>query len=166
MEIKFGVYALAALIPVVLRLIWYNPKVFGTAWMEATGLTKADTKKGNMAVMLIVSYVFSLLLAFFMQFLVIHQAHLISILMEEPGFGEAGSTVQNLYESLMANYGKNFRTFGHGAFHGVIDAIFFVLPILGTNALFEQKGFKYIAVNVGYWIVCLALIGGVVCQFA
>jgi hydrogenase maturation factor len=37
---------------------------------------------------------------------------------------------------------------------------------VGINALFERRGGKYILVHVGYWIVTLALIGGVVCQFA
>jgi hypothetical protein len=43
--------------------------------------------------------------------------------------------------------------------------LFFALPVMGTNALFERKGFKYIAINVGYWTVTLALMGGVICHF-
>jgi hypothetical protein len=44
--------------------------------------------------------------------------------------------------------------------------LFFALPVLGTNALFQHKGFKYIVINVGYWIITLALMGAVICQFA
>ncbi|HRN41812.1 MAG TPA: DUF1761 family protein [Vicingus sp.] len=32
--------------------------------------------------------------------------------------------------------------------------------------MFERKGFKYIAINSGYWIITLGLMGGVICQFA
>jgi lysylphosphatidylglycerol synthetase-like protein (DUF2156 family) len=60
----------------------------------------------------------------------------------------------------------DFRTFKHGAFHGIIATIGLVLPIIGINALFERRGFKYIALHVGYWLVCLILMGGFICQFA
>jgi hypothetical protein len=40
-----------------------------------------------------------------------------------------------------------------------------MLPILATNALFERKGFKYIAINAAYWIITLAVMGGIICQF-
>ena len=33
-----------------------------------------------------------------------------------------------------------------------------------TNAMFEAKGFTYITVNAGYWIISLALMGGIVCR--
>jgi hypothetical protein len=39
-----------------------------------------------------------------------------------------------------------------------------VLPIMGTNALFERKSFKYVLINVGYWTISLALMGGILCQ--
>jgi hypothetical protein len=38
----------AALSTLVTGSIWYNPKVFGTAWMHASGLTEAKLKTGNM----------------------------------------------------------------------------------------------------------------------
>lgn len=34
------------------------------------------------------------------------------------------------------------------------------------NALFERRGFKYIAIHTGYWLITLAIIGGLMCQFA
>jgi hypothetical protein len=56
--------------------------------------------------------------------------------------------------------GNDFRTFKHGALHGFFSGLFIALPILGTNALFEQKGWKYILINVGCWTITLALMGG------
>lgn len=50
--------------------------------------------------------------------------------------------------------------------HGTIVGIFFTLPILATNALFERKSWKYIWINAGYWIICTMLMGGFICQFA
>jgi hypothetical protein len=66
----------------------------------------------------------------------------------------------------MDTHGNNFRTFKHGLLHGSMSGILFVLPILAINAMFERKGFKYIAINAGYWIICLAIMGGIICQMA
>ena len=71
--------------------------------------------------------------------------------------------IQPSYETFMAEYKDEFRTFKHGAFHGVIAGLFIVLPILGINALFERKSWKYILINVGYWTVTLAIMGAIVC---
>ena len=83
----------------------------------------------------------------------------------DPGFLEEGSYTMQQIEALMQKYGENFRTFKHGALHGSVIGLFVVLPIMGTNALFERKGGKYIFVNVSYWVLCLALMGGVLCQW-
>ena len=63
----------------------------------------------------------------------------------------------------MDEFGNMHRSFGHGALHGAIAGIFLVLPLLGINALFERKGFKYILINVGYWTLTLAIMGAIVC---
>jgi len=166
MILNLAIIAAAALIPIVVGFLWYHPKVFGTMWMEASDLTEEKVKEGNMIIILGVSY----LLAFFMgtviNVLVIHQASIASILINEPGFGEAGSKVQTMMDSFMASYGNNFRTFKHGAFHGTMVGIMFVLPLIATGALFEKKSKKYVFVNAGYWTVSIALMGGVICQFS
>ncbi len=165
MEFNFLITALAALIPMILGFIWYNPKVFGTAWMNACGFTEEDLKGGNMALIFILSYIFSFFLAAMLTGMVIHQYGFFSSIMADPAWNEAGSETYQFSQKYMEIYGQNHRSFGHGALHGAVVGLFFVLPVLGTNALFERKGFKYIAVNVGYWTVCLALMGGVLCHF-
>lgn len=35
-----------------------------------------------------------------------------------------------------------------------------VLPVIATNAIFEGKSVKYVAVNTGYWMLCITLMGG------
>jgi hypothetical protein len=160
------VNGLAALIPMVVGAIYYNPKLLGNAWMKAAEMTEEKIKGANMAVILIVSVVLSFMLSIQMNFLVIHQAHLDSIVMGVTGFGQEGSEVMNDLAAFKQKYGGEFRTFKHGAFHGVLTGFFFVLPVLGTNALFERKGFKYIAINTLYWIITLALMGGVICQWS
>ncbi|GAB4262617.1 MAG: DUF1761 domain-containing protein [Saprospiraceae bacterium] len=165
MEMNWLAIVVAALVPTFVGFVWYNPKVFGTAWMQAADMNEEKMKGANMGVIFGVSLVLSILLAFYTQFLTIHQTHLGSILMNEPGFGDPSSEVGTFMADFMSKYGNNFRTFSHGVVHGVIAGIFFVLPVLGTNALFERKGWKYILVNVGYWTVTLGLMGGIVCSW-
>jgi len=165
LKINFMIVALAALIPLVIGFIWYHPKVFGTAWMKASGVTPetASGKSMNMALVFGITYIFSFLIAMTMNFVTIHQFGVQSTLLNEPGFTEPGSPMNTYFMDFMANYGHNFRTFKHGAFHGTITGLFMAMPVLGINALFERRGFKYIAINTGYWMVAMGLMGGTIC---
>ena len=87
-----------------------------------------------------------------------------SVILLGEDIAEAGGAFK-CTDGLLEKYGTTFRTFKHGAFHGTLAALFISLPIIGTNALFERKSFKYVAINVGYWMLTMALMGGVVCAF-
>ena len=166
MHPNFLIILLAALVPMVMGFIWYNPKVLGTAWMNAAGMTEEKMKGANMAVVFGLSFVLSFLLSFSMQFVVIHQWSFFSILANEPGVKDPTSEVGMMVTNFMAKYGTNFRSFKHGALHGTLAGITMIVPIMGTNALFERKSFKYVAINCGYWIITMALMGGIICAFS
>lgn len=165
MEFNFLMTALAALVPMVIGFLWYGPMLFQNAWMKELGFTKESLEGGNMALIFGLSYVLSFLFAFLLQTLVIHQFGAQSVLMGEPGFVEGTGEAFTYFEEFMQNYGDRFRTFGHGALHGGLMGVFVVLPVMGTNALFERKSFKYVAINVGYWVVTMAIMGGILCQW-
>lgn len=155
----------AALIPLVIGFIWYHPKVFGTAWMKATGMTPESGKGMNMALVFGLTYVFSFFLAFAMCSLSIHQFHVFSLFYKQP-IDDPSTEAGALFKTIMDTYGHSYRTFKHGALHGTIGGIILALPIVAINAMFERRGFKYIAINAGYFIVSFALMAGVVCAFA
>ena len=157
MEFNFIAIIVAALVPLIVGFIWYNPKVFGNAWMQASGMTEEQIKGGNMAKIFGLSLLFAFLLAFMLPTLVNHQMAAVSL---------TGGEVENAlpsFQAFMDDYGDAFRTFKHGVLHGVLAGIFIALPILGTNALFERKSAKYILINSGYWIVTLGIMGGIIC---
>ena len=160
MNVNFIAVIVAAFVPLILGFIWYNPKVFGKAWIQAAGLTDESLKGGNMALIFGLSLLFSFMLAFTLQPMVIHQFAFYSLLADQPGMRENPITNPD-YSSIMAKYGTSFRTFKHGAFHGTLIGLFFVLPLIGTGALFERKSFKYIAINVGYWTLSFAIMGAI-----
>lgn len=165
MKLNILVIALAALVPMVLGFIWYHPKALGAAWQKTANVSDEQIAGSNMPLILGVSLVLSFLLSVQINFMVIHQAHIFSAVMDEPALQDPNSALSLMLKDFMAQYGNNFRTFKHGAFHGLLAGLFFVLPVLGTNALFERKGFKYIAINVGYWATALTIMGGIICQF-
>lgn len=154
MEFNFLAFLVAAIVPLVTGFIWYNPKTFGTAWARAAEMTEEKMKSGNMAVIFIVTLVLSFILAFMVQFLVIH---------EMGAFGMVeGDTSSATYQAFMEEFGGKYRTFKHGALHGAMSGLFLVLPILGINALFERKGWKYILINTGYWVLTIGIMGAII----
>lgn len=164
MEINFLILALAALVPLVMGFLWYGPLLFQNAWMKQLGFTEESLKGGNMAVIFLLSYVFSFMMAFFLQFIVIHQLGAMSSMIESGATELTGAALTD-YNDFMAKYGSNYRTFKHGVLHGVMAGLFLILPVLATQAMFERKTVKYVLINAGYWVVTLALMGGIICQW-
>ncbi|MDG4715233.1 DUF1761 domain-containing protein [Winogradskyella sp. YYF002] len=159
MEFNFLAIFVASLVPLILGFLWYNPAVFGKAWMKESGMTEEKMKGGNMGVIFGVSFLLSLLLAFFTQVFTIHQFGALGMIGGDP-------TVEGVlpsFQAFMDDYGTNFRTFKHGAFHGFLTGLFFVLPILAINGLFERNSWKHTFINVGYWTLTLTIMGAIVC---
>jgi len=45
-------------------------------------------------------------------------------------------------------------------------AIFLVLPLIGTHALYERKSARYIFLHTGFWAINFTLMGGIISQWA
>ncbi len=130
---NFLAILLASLIPLMLGFVWYHKNVFGPAWMQAAGLTDQDLKSSNMAKIFGISLLMSVLVSYFLLFNV-------------DGPGQEGA----------------FDTFKHGAFHGTALGLLVALPVITINGLFDRRNAKYILINAGFWIACLALMGGII----
>ncbi len=166
MHINFLALIVSAVITLPIGFAWYHPKVFGTAWMKSIGATEESMKKGpNMGLIFILSVVFAFLVSFSMNSIVIHQNAIYSVLGDHKEVWMPGAKLELSLNGQLQDYEHSFRTFKHGALHGFLAGLFFVTPIIGTNALFERKGFKYIAINGGYWIVSLMIMGGIICAW-
>lgn len=133
MEVNWISIVLSAITPMVVGFIWYHQKVMGTAWMHAVGMTEEKAKEANMGLVFGISFVMSVLLTFFLL-----------------GFNNGPGQEEA------------FDTFGHGAFHGAIVALFVAMPLFVTNGLFEQHSWKLMFIHVGYWVITLTIMGGIV----
>jgi len=149
----------AAISALVVGFVWYNPKTFGNAWMKAADMNEEKMKGANMAKIFGLALLFAFMLATALPSIVIHQMGVLSLV-----GGEASNALPS-YDVFISDYSDAFRTLKHGALHGFMAGLFIALPILGTNALFERKGAKYIFINSGYWIVTLTIMGAIICAW-
>jgi hypothetical protein len=160
----FLTMGISAIVPLLVGFIWYHPKVFGTAWLKAGGFDEAKMKEGFNAPLV---FGLTLVLGFFISMILsgmtIHQMGFYSMLERTIATDQE---TKDFFMQTMQKYGGEFRTFKHGMLHGSIAGVMLVTPIIAINAMFERKGFKYIAVNAGFWIACFTIMSGIICQFA
>ena len=158
MPTNFYMLFVSALIPMIVGAAYYSPKILGPAWMKTNGFTEESLKGANMAMIFGLSYFFNLMLSAFLPSMVIHQTNIVSLF--APEVFESGSEIQKTVGEFLAAHADRHRTVSHGLVHGLITSIFFVLPIIAINSLFERRGWKYTAIHWGYWAISLMLMGG------
>lgn len=155
METNYLATVVAAISVFMLGWVWYHPKTFGTAWMKENGFTEEGLAKGNMLKIFGFALLFAFMLSFFMPMFTIHQVGAAQLF---------GGDINNAeLQEILKNHANDFRSFEHGALHGFITALFLVLPVFGTNALFERRSWKYIFIHVGYWLVGFTIMGAIIC---
>lgn len=154
---NFLAIAVAAMSTLVVGFVWYHPKVFGTVWMREAGLTEEQLKKGNMLKIFGLTLILSVLISMVVMMLSVHQIGAMGMVGGDP------TTALPSYQVFMDDYGMAYRTFKHGALHGFLAGLFFALPLIAINGLFEHKSAKYIFINSGYWIVSLMIMGAIIC---
>ncbi len=165
MELKFWLVFVTALVPLIVGSVYYNPALAGKVWMKESGMTDEKIQSGNMLKIFGSTYILGILMSFIMYGVVIHQMGVFSLFVGSD-FETAGTDMHKLYGEVMNALGGAYRSWSHGMLHGVLMGLFFVWPIIAINGLFEHKGWKYVAVHVGYWTITLALIGGIICAYA
>ena len=161
MEFNLFAILVAALSTLVVGFIWYNPKVFGTIWMRESGMTEEKMKGTNMLILFSLSIVYAFLISTVLNGIVIHQNSVVSLVGGPPML----ETAKPSYAIFMTDYKDAFRTFKHGALHGFLTGLFLVLPVIGTNSLYEKRSFKYVLIVSGYWMVAFMIMGGIICAW-
>ncbi|MEN9326975.1 MAG: DUF1761 domain-containing protein [Flavobacterium sp.] len=159
MPLNFYSILAATFVSLIVGFVWYNPKVFGTIWMNETGMTHEKARKSNMLKVFSLTIFYSFLISLTLSTIVIHQIGALGMIGGPDNVAKALPS----YAAFIADYGNAFRSFQHGALHGFFTGLFFVLPITAINSLFEQKSWKYILVTSGYWMVSLTIMGAIIC---
>ncbi len=137
MELNFLAIAVAALVPLIVGLVYFHPAVLGGPWMRVNGFTLESIGKGPNPILYVVALGLSFLLSMF-----------VCINVTGPGQDAAPD-------------GHSYATFGHGTVHGVMISLLVLLPVLGTMSIFEKRGWGWVFTNLGYWMLTLAIMGGI-----
>jgi len=139
-EINWIAIIVAALIPSIMGAIYYGP-LFEKQWLSSLGKTSEEMVPSNMPI----TYGLALLMA-----ILVSMSLKITNEMLHRDVNSAGEL-----------YFTSFHTFSHGALHGVMICVSFVVPIIISLSLFQKSSGKNIILNVVFWIVCFALMGGI-----
>lgn len=133
--VNYWAIIVSAVVSVVLGMIWYNPKVFGTAWIEAQGknmdemMAKMKASGKSMTGNYVIQVVASLVMAYVLD-------HFVSLL------GLIG--------------------FAAGAELGFWLWLGFIATAMVGMVLWEGRPWKYYAIVAGYHLVNLILISGII----
>jgi len=139
-EINWLAIIVAAIVPSIMGAIYYGP-LFEKQWLSSLGKTKEEMEPSNMAV----TYGLALLMAVLVA---------MSLKM----------TIELVHKDLNSSGGLifgSFHTFGHGALHGALLCTSFVVPIIVSLSLFQKTSGKNIILNIVYWTICFAIMGGI-----
>jgi hypothetical protein len=142
-HINFMALICAALIPMIMGFIYYQPAVMGNAWMKANGFSKEGMGSGPKPVMYVLALIMSFMLAFFMW-----------------GWVTGGGGVDTFQVTDPVD-GHSYVTFQHGVFHGVAFSIMVLLPVFVTMKIFEKRSWAWAFVNLGYWSITVILMNGI-----
>ncbi len=166
MEINYWVIFVAAIVPAVVGALWYSPLLFGKFWQRDANLTDEKLKEANMPLLMVLSYVFSCLIAFGLMGLCNHEIGVVQLYSSLEGFDEVGSAAQTDFQNVLLRVkGLHGNSFGHGVLHGVIAAISLAFPIVAIQGMFNRKSWKSIWLHTGYWVISFAIMGGLVGKF-
>jgi Protein of unknown function (DUF1761) len=150
----------ASVIPLLVSVVYYHPKVLGTAAARVAG---TEVAQGRRPVTYVYLLLLGVLLSVFIMPVVLHMAHVFSLVADAGPDSPAAADAA----AFLGKYGGNFRTFKHGAFHGILSAVFGVWPVLAITAMMtERRSVRHIAIQLGYWAIVFALMGGTVCALA
>jgi hypothetical protein len=164
MTLNWPIILATGLVPLAVGAIWYGP-LFGKTWQRLAEIDDSKMREANMLVLFGLTILAGMLLAVGLTPLVIHQLSIFSVL-QNTAVQTEGSPDFIFAQQFMASYGNAFRTFGHGALHGFMAALLIGSPVMVVNGLFERKKINYLLLNMGYWVLVMALMGGCICAYA
>ncbi len=161
--IKFNwlLLSLTSLVPIIVAYLWFNPSVYNRIF-KGWNLSQFNIRwtPSSICILLVLGFMYSITLSY----QVIHQLHFQSLLMNEVGFmNQEGSAYKDLVY-IFELYGKNFRSFRHGAFHGLLNSIFIVLPILIYGRFASGSSWYSVFFQWLFWAICGVTMGGLICE--
>ncbi len=161
MNLNYTAFLLIAFVPLIIGVFWYHPASPMVKWAGIQGLKNPLKLK---PLQIIWAFILSFTLVYGYINLVIHQMGFYELFFTD--IMKGSEEAKKITSEFLAQYGDKHRHFGHGVFHGAINALVFALPFIGLHALLEQKkNTRYVLLHLSYWLVTSMLIGGLISEF-
>jgi len=159
MNLNYLSFFLISFLPLLIGYYWYSPNSFISKWSGE----KFNSPRQLSVSKLVLYFVLNLAFVYGYMNLIIHQMGFYELFFTDIMKGSAEA--KQITEEFLSVYGSKHRHFGHGVFHGVINAFVIALPFIGIHALLENRQFKYMIHHFMYWLVTSAIVGGLISQF-
>lgn len=159
MDLNYLAFFLIAFIPLLIGMYWYHPKSVISKYSKQEFIY---FKKLGFTKVLIL-FLMSLTLVYGYMNLIIHQMGFYELFFTDIMMGNTES--ETIVKEFLSQYGDKHRHFGHGVFHGIINAFVFALPFVWISAILDQRDKKYVIHHFSYWLITSAVIGGCISEF-
>lgn len=159
MNLNFIAIGIISLIPLVIGYFWYHPNSKIRNWSKINFVDYGDLKIKQVVAL----FIFSATLIFGYINIVIHQMGFYELFFTDIMMGS--DEAQIIVDNFLNEYGNKHRHFGHGVFHGIINAFVFALPFIGIHAILEGRGLKYVLHHFLFWLVTSAIVCGLISEF-
>ena len=145
MNSNYLAFFLISFVPLIIAYIWYRPNSFMMRKSSATNVQNLNNLKPA-----------KILLAFLLSFTLVYGY--INLIIHQMGFYELFFTdimkgseeAKQITSEFLSKYGNKHRHFGHGVFHGAINAFVFALPFIGFYSLLEERKMKNVWLHFSY----------------
>lgn len=160
MNLNYLAFFLIAFIPLIIGFLWYRPQSSLIKW---AGIKLSTVNLFKQPLKLLWIFILSFTLVYGYINLVIHQMGFYELFFTDIMLGN--ETSKKVVEDFLNQYGNKHRHFGHGFFHGVINAFVFALPFISFHAVVENRSVRFVIVHFSYWLITSALVGGLIGAF-
>ena len=159
MNLNYLAFFLISFVPLIIGSYWYHPNSVISKYskVEFISLKEIGMIKG------LVLFVMSFALVYGYINLIIHQMGFYELFFTDIMLGNQES--EKVVRDFLNIYGNKHRHFGHGLFHGIINAFIFALPFITITAILNKKTNKFIIHHFSFWLMTSAIIGGLISEF-
>lgn len=160
MNLNYTAFFLISFVPLLIAVLWYHPKIPLVKWAK---LEEISPLYKQSFIKWIFLFLLSLTIVYGYMNLIIHQMGFYELFFTD--IMQGSEEAKQITQEFLSVYGDKHRHFGHGVFHGVINAFVFAGPFIGIHAIIENKSKRYFIFNFTYWLLTSMLIGGLISEF-
>lgn len=159
MDLNYTAFLLISFVPLIMAIAYYHPKAPFASWLKISNHVSLKLSLGKCVLLFLMS--FSLVYGYIN--LVIHQMGFYELFFTDIMIGS--QEAEQVVADFMSKYGDKHRHFGHGVFHGAINAFVFLIPFLGMYSIVENKSFRFFLYHFIYWLLMSMITCGLISAF-